>query len=66
MTRRTGSGHGDVERELKERSTEERRQRSGAMPTEDVLEKALEIEPGVERHAGEDPGGVPPDEGQDR
>jgi hypothetical protein len=49
----------DVERELSERATEERRQGSGAMPTEDVLERALEVEPGVEWHAGEDAGEVP-------
>ncbi|HET8541779.1 MAG TPA: hypothetical protein VFL83_18020 [Anaeromyxobacter sp.] len=45
-----------VERELQERATEEERQRRGPTPTEDVMERALEIEPGVEQHAGEDPG----------
>jgi hypothetical protein len=49
----------DVERELSERATEEIRQRSGSTPTEDLLERALEIEPGVEWHAGEDAGEVP-------
>jgi hypothetical protein len=48
-----------VERTLEERANERTRQSSGSTPTEDVLERALEIEPGVERHMGEDPGGVP-------
>lgn len=48
-----------VERALEERETERVRQSSGSTPTEDVLERALDIEPGVERHVGEDPGGVP-------
>jgi hypothetical protein len=46
----------DVERELEERATDEQRQRRGSAPREDVMERALEIEPGVEQHAGEDPG----------
>jgi hypothetical protein len=48
-----------VERELRERATEKERQWRGSTPPEDVLERALEVEPaepGVERHAGEDPG----------
>jgi hypothetical protein len=49
----------DVERELRERATEEKRQGSGSTPTEDVIERALEVEPGVEWHAGEDAGEVP-------
>jgi hypothetical protein len=49
----------DVERELSERATEERRQSSGSTPTEDVVERALETEEGVEWHAGEDAGEVP-------
>lgn len=49
----------EVERELEEHATDEERQRRGSTPREDVLERALEIEPGVEQHAGEDPGGVP-------
>jgi hypothetical protein len=50
------------EREELERTLEEpderTRQSRGTTPDEDTLERALEIEPGVEQHAGEDPGGV--------
>jgi hypothetical protein len=49
----------DVERELGERETDEKRQRSGSTPTEETMERAMEIEPGVEWHAGEDAGEVP-------
>jgi hypothetical protein len=45
-----------VEREIQERATEEERQWRGSTPPEDVMERALEVEPGVERHAGEDSG----------
>jgi hypothetical protein len=48
-----------VERALGERATEEDRQWRGSTPAEDVMERALEVEPrepGVEWHAGEDPG----------
>jgi hypothetical protein len=55
----------DVERELSERATEERRQSSGSTPTEDVVERALETEEGVEWHAGEDAGEVPDPERED-
>jgi hypothetical protein len=48
----------ELERALEERKDERTRQSSGSTPTEDVLERAFEYEPGVERHAGEDPGGV--------
>ncbi len=44
------------------RSTREAReagQYSGSTPTEDVMERALETDPGVEWHAGEDAGEVP-------
>jgi hypothetical protein len=51
-----------VERELAEHRTEESRQRRGSMPPEHVVEQALEIEPGVEQHAGEDAGEVPRDD----
>ena len=51
----------EVERELKERETEASRQRRGSTPPERLVERALEIEPGVEQHAGEDAGQVPPD-----
>ncbi len=57
-----------VERELQERATEKERRWRGSTPPEDVLERALDVEPaepGVERHAGEDPGAAPapePDE----
>jgi hypothetical protein len=56
----------DVERELRERATEERRQGSGSTPTEDLMERALEVEPGVEWHAGEDAGEVPDREDEER
>lgn len=56
-----------VERELQERATEEERQWRGSTPREDVLERALEVEPGVEQHAGEDSGATyeapPPEAG---
>ena len=39
----------DVERELAERATEEKRQWSGSTPTEDVMERALSEEDGAER-----------------
>jgi hypothetical protein len=45
-----------VERELEEGATDEQRQWRGSTPREDVMERALDIEPGVEQHAGEDPG----------
>jgi hypothetical protein len=48
-----------IERELEEHATDEERQRRGSMPTEDVIERGMEIEPGVEWHAGEDAGEVP-------
>jgi hypothetical protein len=48
-----------VERALEERAREVKRQDGGSTPTEDVLERALEVEPGVEWHAGEDAGEVP-------
>ena len=48
----------DVVRELEERSTEERRQRSGSTPPERLMERALEIEPGAEQHVGEDSGAL--------
>jgi hypothetical protein len=62
-------GREDVERELDGRATEETRQRSGSTPTEDVMERAMELEyeSGVEWHAGEDAGEVPdpdPDVGE--
>jgi hypothetical protein len=49
----------DVERELRERATDERRQSSGSTPDEATMERALETGPGVEWHAGEDAGEVP-------
>jgi len=51
-----------LERALEERSTEQRRQSSGSTPPEQLIERALEIEPGVEQHAGEDAGQVPKDD----
>ncbi len=53
---------GDVERELEEQATDERRQSRGSTPTEDTVERALDVEPGVEQHAGEDAGQVPRDD----
>ncbi len=42
----------NVERALAQRATEEKRQSSGATPSEDVLERALESdEPAAERSA---------------
>ncbi len=58
MGNRTPQG-GRQDVELEERATDEKRQRSGSTPTEDVLERAMESEPGVEWHAGEDAGEVP-------
>lgn len=51
-----------VEREIEERNTEASRQWRGSTPPERVVERALEIEPGVEQHAGEDAGEVPRDD----
>jgi len=51
-----------LERALEERNTEQRRQSSGSTPPEQLIERALEIEPGVEQHAGEDAGQVPKDD----
>jgi hypothetical protein len=51
-----------LERALEGWSTEQRRQSSGSTPPEQLIERALEIEPGVEQHAGEDAGQVPPDD----
>jgi hypothetical protein len=48
----------DVERELEERATEEKRQWSGSTPTEDVMERALREEDGAERK-DDDSGDVP-------
>ena len=62
MVKRTEPGEREeVLRELDERRSEEVRQRSGSTPPEDVLERAFDLEPGVERHAGEDPGSLPPE-----
>ncbi len=63
MTERKEPGeHADIERELAERETDEARQRRGSTPRERDVERALEIEPGVEQHAGEDAGQVPRDD----
>ncbi len=61
MAKRTTreAGRREIQRQLAERGTEQRRQYSGSTPTEDVMERALENEPGVEWHAGEDAGEVP-------
>lgn len=52
----------EVERELAKGETEESRQRRGSTPPEDLVERALDLEPGVEQHAGEDAGQVPHDD----
>jgi hypothetical protein len=52
----------ELERALEERSTEQARQSSGSTPPEPLVERALDIEPGVEQHAGEDAGQVPRDD----
>jgi hypothetical protein len=49
----------EVARQLEERATDDERQWRGSTPTEDVMERALEVEPGVEQHAGEDSGALP-------
>jgi hypothetical protein len=54
-----GSERERIERELEEHATEEERQRRGSTPSEDVMKRALDVEPGVEWHAGEDAGEVP-------
>jgi hypothetical protein len=51
-----------LERALEERNTERTRRSSGSMPPEQLIERALDIEPGVEQHAGEDAGEVPRDD----
>jgi hypothetical protein len=56
----------DVERELEEQMTEAQRQSRGSTPSEHVVERALEVEPGVEQHAGEDPGALTPPHDPDR
>ncbi len=50
---------------LEQERTEESRQPRGSMPPERLVERALEIEPGVEQHAGEDAGQVPRDDEDD-
>lgn len=52
----------EVERALAERETEASRQSRGSTPPERLVERALEVEPGVEQHAGEDAGQVPRDD----
>ena len=60
MAERTGRDErAEVERELAERETDEARQSRGTTPPERLVERALEVEPGVEVHAGEDAGQVP-------
>lgn len=67
MAERRGPGEREeLSRALDERRKEEVRQRSGSTPTEDVLERAFDVEPGVERHAGEDPGSLPPETDEER
>ncbi|HEX9399471.1 MAG TPA: hypothetical protein VF912_05120 [Anaeromyxobacter sp.] len=63
MAERTGRDErGEVERELGKEETDEKRQRRGSTPAERVVERALDLEPGVEQHAGEDAGQVPRDD----
>jgi hypothetical protein len=60
MTERTGRDErAEIERALAERETDEARQSRGTTPPERLIERALEVEPGVEVHAGEDAGQVP-------
>lgn len=59
-----GDERQELERELEHGNTEESRQGRGSTPPEHVIERALELEPGVERHAGEDAGQVPDDRDQ--
>jgi hypothetical protein len=55
-----------VRRELEAQRTDAARQRRGSTPPEHVIERALEIEPGVEQHAGEDAGEVPREDEDER
>jgi hypothetical protein len=48
-----------VQRELDEPARGEKRQQGGSTPAEDGAERVLDLEPGVEWHAGEDAGEVP-------
>jgi hypothetical protein len=50
---------------VERRGTEESRQQGGSSPPGRPAERALDIEPGVEQHAGEDAGQVPRDDEQD-
>jgi hypothetical protein len=62
---RKGAGRARGVREKREdvgRAHDEKRQRGGTAPAEGVPERALELEPGVEWHAGEDAGEVPDSE----
>lgn len=53
------------ERELEKRNTEASRPSRGSTPPERLVDRVLEVEPGVEQHAGEDAGQVPRDESTD-
>jgi hypothetical protein len=55
----------DVERELGKRAADEKRQSGGSAPDEETMRRALETEPGVEWHAGEDAGEVPERDDED-
>jgi hypothetical protein len=60
--REAGAAHEDrdsARRAPDERLDDAKRERSGSTPTEEVVERALDVEPGVEWHAGEDAGEVP-------
>ncbi len=63
--RKDRSERSEVERELQRRETDESRQSRGSTPPESLVERALDIEPGVEQHAGEDAGQVPRDDSDD-
>jgi hypothetical protein len=55
----------DVERELGQRATDEKRQSSGSTPDEESMRRAMETGPGIEWHAGEDAGEVPDEDAPD-
>jgi hypothetical protein len=52
----------DEQHELEKGRAEDPGRKTGSAPSERTPERHLEIEPGVEQHAGEDAGQVPRDD----